>query len=577
MLILWDSVEFENLDELWAWVESFIGKGVKKGVSQGGSERAELRALQFRALCEELGLPQAQLRSIHVAGSKGKGQTSSYIAYGLCAAGANSGRRVGLFSSPHVHSYSERIQVLQAQIDPATNSGTHPPSHTAGAAIQPGHHMHRYFNGMSLQSAATITQGSTPLISIVSADISATLLRQGSRLRRDLARFRWACDWDEAGGDKLWCRPNFFAILTLLAFRSFAALACDWVVLETGIGGRLCPTNTVLPELSVLTPIELEHTDLLGDRLELVAGEKAAIIKSGRPCISARQYAEVEAVLRARSNGQQSPLYGLAESLPQLNEEHLGPIVSSNRIEHMDTERRDSVSLREIFWRPRKFTFQFESGPSICRRGSVYLRGCSRTQLDNLSLALLGLDILGVLGAQTVEWISQGLQHSRVPGRFASYWLEEQQCLLLFDGAHTPVSCQRLLEDLQDYLYCYLDFAGKQREEIKLGLLFGAVRGKKFHEMANILSPHFDYILLTRAGTFKENDLNSLQKAFELSLQTLPQMGLKSGGKRRLLPVVTEPRQALQTLLDRKPELILICGSFYLLGELLPGGRTLSG
>ena len=159
-------------------------------------------------------------------------------------------------------------------------------------------------------------------------------------------------------------------------------------------------------------------------------------------------------------------------------------------------------------------------------------------------------------------------------------WKNNNVCCC-FDGAHTPVSCQRLLEDLQDYLYRYLDFAGKQREEIKLGLLFGAVRGKKFHEMANILSPHFDYILLTRAGTFKENDLNSLQKAFELSLQTLPQrspqMKPKAKGDGLLLPVVTEPRQALQTLLDRKPELILMCGSFYLLGELLPGGRTLSG
>ncbi|MBS0633104.1 MAG: bifunctional folylpolyglutamate synthase/dihydrofolate synthase [Verrucomicrobia bacterium] len=92
-------------------------------------------------------------------------------------------------------------------------------------------------------------------------------------------------------------RPTYFEFMTGLAFRHFAARRCDIVVIETGVGGRLDATNVVLPELSVITSIGLDHAEILGDTLEKIAAEKAGIIKPGRPVVLGRLPATAEAVI----------------------------------------------------------------------------------------------------------------------------------------------------------------------------------------------------------------------------------------------------------------------------------------
>ncbi len=565
-----NSGDFSCLEELWAWVESTIP--AERSIRQNNAmakERSEQRAAQFRLLCRELGRPQQCFRSVHVAGSKGKGQTAACIAHGLAA----SGYRVGLFSSPHLHSYSERIQVLER----------HPVgevfSRADTACLLPG--SLRSLGPVGLRSAA---ENHNADWYIRARNIAETLREQGSLLRRDLARLCRTNEPAEAG-NKSCLQPNFFALLTLLAFRGFAALDCDWAVLETGMGGRLCPTNTVLPELSVLTPIELEHTEVLGERLELIAAEKAAIIKKGRPCVSSRQHPEARAVLRDFSAQQGSSLYFLENCLSERSD-------SLQALPEASGALSPAALLWQTLLQTRGFRCQLklQDDENKAERGAdratdrkiglghdtrtveLLLSGLGSTQLDNLSLALLALlvlercgcftDLAGASGGTEPcglwQLALQGVQNCRLPGRFAAYWLESRQCLLLFDGAHTPLSCQRLLQDLQSYLM----LSGVPRNQYKTALLFGAVQGKNFGKMAHILAPHFDQIMLTRAGTFKHNDLNALETAFR---QALP-----AGNPSQCLASISEPDSALQMLLAGRADLVLVCGSLYLLGELLP-------
>lgn len=102
--------------------------------------------------------------------------------------------------------------------------------------------------------------------------------------------------------------PTYFEITTALAIRHFADEQCDLVILETGMGGRLDATNAVTPLVSVLTPIDLDHMQYLGPTLTAIAGEKAGIIKSGIPVVSAPQHPEAAAVIAARAVELDAPL-----------------------------------------------------------------------------------------------------------------------------------------------------------------------------------------------------------------------------------------------------------------------------
>lgn len=155
--------------------------------------------------------PQNDLKFIHVAGSNGKGSVSSYIASIL----KEKGLKVGLFTSPHIAHFSERIRVNGAPIE--------------------------------------------------ESEIEAFV----SRIRNT----------------KLPFSPSFFEITFGMALEHFKKKHCDICVIETGLGGRLDATNVVTPELSIITSISLEHTNMLGDTLEAIAGEKAGIVKPNTPVI----------------------------------------------------------------------------------------------------------------------------------------------------------------------------------------------------------------------------------------------------------------------------------------------------
>lgn len=180
-------------------------------------------------LLDALGRPDKKLRFLHVAGTNGKGSVCAM----LDAILRRSGYRVGLFTSPHLKDFRERIRVDGEMIS---------------------------------ESDAAV----------------------------GLSRIRGAVEEWENG-------PTFFEIATILALDYFAAQGCDFVVLETGMGGRLDSTNAVTPLVSVITPIAMDHMSWLGETLPEIAGEKAGIIKNGVPVVSAPQAPEAASVLVAKA------------------------------------------------------------------------------------------------------------------------------------------------------------------------------------------------------------------------------------------------------------------------------------
>jgi dihydrofolate synthase / folylpolyglutamate synthase len=166
---------------------------------------------------------------IHVAGTNGKGSVCAMID-SICRA---QGYRTGLFISPHLVTFRERIRV----------------------------------NGEMISEAA-VADGLTMIQDLIA-------------------------DWDP--------HPTFFEVITALALKHFYETKIDVVVLETGLGGRLDATNAIESDVSVITPIGLDHEEWLGNTLAQIAGEKAGIIKPGVPVVSAPQKPEAEQVIRARA------------------------------------------------------------------------------------------------------------------------------------------------------------------------------------------------------------------------------------------------------------------------------------
>lgn len=115
-----------------------------------------------------------------------------------------------------------------------------------------------------------------------------------------------------AGGED--DHPSFFEFMTAMAFLQFARKGCDVAIIETGLGGRLDATNVVMPEVSVITSIGLDHCEMLGDSIAQVAAEKAGIIKPGRPVVIGRLPPEAEAVVRRVAAEQGSPVHSVRET-----------------------------------------------------------------------------------------------------------------------------------------------------------------------------------------------------------------------------------------------------------------------
>jgi dihydrofolate synthase/folylpolyglutamate synthase len=306
-----------------------------------GGERTGMRPglERIEALLDAIGRPERSFTIAQVGGTNGKGSISAMLAAILQAAG----RRVGLYTSPHLRHYRERIRVDGRPI-----------------------------------SKSDFVDGVEALGTQI-ARLDATVFEAG----------------------------------TALALDHFCRQRVDVAVLEVGLGGRLDATTVGSPRVVVIGPIDYDHQHELGDTLTLIAGEKAAIIRSG-VAFTARQDSEAEAVLEGRAAEVAVPLVREGREL------HVTP-----RGFTLDVQR---VDLAGPDWRMTDVA---------CGLLGVYQPGN----------ALLAAAAARELGANEAA-IREGLRGARWPGRFQIF---RRDPLTILDGAHNPAGARALAASLRAY------------------------------------------------------------------------------------------------------------------------------
>ena len=273
-----------------------------------------------------LGNPQRCFRSVHVAGTKGKGSVASMVAEGLRLAGI----QTGIYASPHVERINERVRIK-------------------GVAV--------------------------------ADDVL------GGWLDRALDALETCRARESAAREATW-----FDTLTAAAFLGFAESECAWVVAECGLGGRLDSTNVLLPDLCVLTGVELEHTEVLGDTRAAIAREKAGILKLGVPLVTSLSITD-----------------------------EAGAVVA---------HRGEELDLR--IHRPRESTWA--------------RAGISERNLLLADLALQVLEDAGALGPGGRPPASAIVRGASLPGRLEVFRSGGPPVVL--DGAHVPGSVKGVLKEL---------------------------------------------------------------------------------------------------------------------------------
>ncbi len=211
---------------------------------------------RITALLQKLDNPQQKFKSVHIAGTNGKGSTAATLASILKEAGY----KVGLYTSPHLFEYNERIKI----------NGRNIPDK-------------RFEEGLG----------------IIKDIVENPILKYGELFPTI------HCG---VADEKQKITPTVFEALTAVAFWYFAKKKVDYAVVEVGMGGRLDATNVLTPLVSVITNIELEHTKILGNSLTKIAKEKAAIIKPGIPVVTAENKSAPLSVIKQACKKKNSSL-----------------------------------------------------------------------------------------------------------------------------------------------------------------------------------------------------------------------------------------------------------------------------
>lgn len=358
---------------------------------------------RISALLELLGKPQDDLKFIHVAGTNGKGSVCSIIASVLQEAG----KSVGLYTSPHIFNYTERIKI----------------------------------NGVEIS-------------------------------KEDFSRLVFEiCSIADNNNIHL----TEFEILTAVMFKYFADKNVDVVVLETGLGGRYDATNVIKNNLcAVITHIDLDHTERLGNTKDKIAFEKAGIIKPNCPVVTCEGYEALK-------------------------------------------DRADECNSLFLMVAP------FENTDNLSLKGTF--------QQENLSLALAAVRLLFPDIPENL--IQEGLKKVKHPCRFQL--IGEN---LIVDGSHNPNGAMALRESLDFY------YPDKKRR-----FVFGCLRNKDYKKMLEILFDKNDEIYFNHFSHQNSASFNELQQA---------------------CPFVAKQFTSLSDLEKNDDTLTIVCGSFYMLNEVIP-------
>ena len=393
---------------------------------------------QVTRILEALGNPHKEILAIHIGGTNGKGSTAAMMASIL----EKEGYRVGLYTSPHLIHFTERIKVNGIEIEE--------------------------------EQVAALTG--------------------------------WMRERIEASG--ITGPFTFFDFTTAMALLYFSQKRVDLAILEVGLGGRLDSTNVIDPLLSVLTNVTKDHEEILGKSLLKIAGEKAGIIKKGRPLVTAATQLRVLQLFSRICRGNRSPFYRLGKDF-----------------------RYESIGEKS-----------FHYGGIHRKLSSLQINLSGHHQIVNATTALAAMEILEDLGYPvSTEAMVGGLRDVSWPGRLEMVGLSPR---VVLDGAHNPAGAQVLRESLE-----------KEFRYDRLVLLLGIMKDKDMKSILQTLAPLADHIILSKPHMERASSPDLL----------LGQLG-KDGNRAE---VIEELRLAIEKglSLTRPEDLFCVTGSLYTVGE----------
>ncbi len=412
---------------------------------------------------KSLNNPELSCPAFHVAGSKGKGSTSAFIASILEEAGL----KTGLYTSPHILTFLERITRNQ-----------------------------------QLLSTKIYEEAADILVKTITSETEKNYLKD---------------------------RPiTWFELVTLYSFLCFRLAKLDAAVFEVGLGGRLDATNVIKPLVSCIGPIELEHTEYLGDTVEKIAAEKGGIIKENTPAIIASQSPSVKAVFKQIAKEKNAPVFFTDE---------ICTVECAQNYKY--SEKFSSLTMKT------KITSSVFSRPL-----TPELRLTGDFQAQNAALAAIA--VKKAFPELSEEIIEKGLSKAFLPGRFeviknpAGF---NKIPFLILDGAHTPRSVgftMDTLKKLKKSLNLSCDF----------NLLFACAADKDAKDIAPLFKGQFKKIYLTKPGNVKQSDIRGLEAAFKKA--EIP-YNLNEDFSEQIKKALKESEET--------NSLLLVTGSFYLVSE----------
>lgn len=383
-------------------------------------------------MMEALGNPELKFKSIHVAGTNGKGSVSHFLASILQEAGY----KVGLYTSPHLVDFRERIRI----------------------------------NGEMIPQQEVVD-----------------FVERNRQLFADL-------------------KLSFFEMTVGMAFDYFAQEKVDIAVVEVGMGGRLDSTNVILPELSVITNIGLDHTQFLGDTLEKIAVEKAGIIKEGVPVVVGETQPETEPVFR------------------RIATEHFAPITFADQHYVVDDISRYTEELTG--------EYQKKNIATVLEAVEV-LNSCSRFSISN---------------SQLQRGLSRVVTNTHLHGRWQTIATEP---LTICETAHNEPGIRAMMDKLKS-----MDFK-------RLHLVYGCVNDKDFRSILQLLVAQFTNSNFQFSFYFTQPSVPRRLPVADLQAAA-GEMGIEGPGYGNVKEAIAAARKVAG-----HDDLVLVTGSIFLVADAL--------
>jgi len=436
--------------------------------------KEELGLARIENLINKLGNPQKSFKSVLVGGTAGKGSTAFYVSRLL----EEYGLKVGLHISPHLIYIGERMQIFQSQIS--------------------------NLKSQRLKGNAIPVKRLVGLVNEIKPVIDDIKSKQPELL------------------------PSYFEILVALSFLYFAKEKVDWAVVEVGLGGRLDATNILVPEISVITNVGLDHTEILGDTIEKIALEKAGIIK----------------IRNKKQETRNKESYGV-------------PVVTGARGKALKViEKEAKTRGSELI---NIYTQGFGNVGKLDLFRSVFKPKDLNSHIPyyvNSECALLALLVVLELKMPLSKETIKNAFSQKFIGRF-----EEIDNGIIVDGAHNPDKIRALLE--------FLRRSNVKSKMSKVVLVIAFKKGKNWQEMIDLLVKNLSvkkiiatqYFAVTDTGKGSAVEADEIAKYLRIKKYEL-RIKVRKNSQEAVFEAVKEINKK-----QKEKSIVLVTGSLYLVGE----------